>query len=115
MRQLAALAAICLLCSCGNPQAVRNEVQTKLNAGNVGKNVDQMVLNFGPPKATASLSNGDKVFDWYLGSTIGDDGAERHCTIRAVANSKGIIQKITTIDAYDEGDEDTLCSRSIRF
>ena len=115
MRQIFALLAICMLYGCGNPQAVRDEVQTKLNAGNVGKSVDQMVLNFGPPKATASLNNGDKIFDWYLGSTLDDNGAEHHCTIRVVANSKGIVQKVTTIDAYDEWDEDTLCSRSIRF
>jgi hypothetical protein len=115
MRSVVALVAACLLSSCGNPQAVRDEVQTKLNTGNAGKNVDQMVLNFGPPKASATLSNGDKVLDWYLGSTINDEGREVHCTIRVVANPKGIVQKVTTLDVFDEGDEDTLCSRSIRF
>lgn len=115
MRVAMVFIAACLLGSCGNPQAVRDEVRAKLTAGNVGKNVDQMILNFGPPKASATLSNGDRVLDWNIGSFINDDGRELHCTIRVVASAKGIVQKVTTFDVFDEGDEDTLCSRSIRF
>jgi hypothetical protein len=72
----------------------------------VGHRLDDLIRAWGPPSASATLTDGSKIVDWSLNRTFREpyrhsDGAggtysnniSQHCVVRIEANAQDIIVK----------------------
>jgi hypothetical protein len=100
-------AALCLLL--GGCFASAPEVQQQLGAQYIGKNVDSLVLQFGPPASSFRMSTGETSYLWQLGSHTNVDvtrdrygasgtAATTFCKITVIASPAGIVTRLTTED-----------------
>jgi hypothetical protein len=89
----------------GGCAASRQEVASRLGQEFVGKNVDVMVTQFGPPASTFKMTSGGTSYQWQLaGGTdvVGGDGmalaSQRHCKVNVVADRSGTVMDLKTDD-----------------
>jgi hypothetical protein len=104
----ATLMAICFLLS--GCAASREEVVTRLGDRFVGRNVDALVTEFGPPGSTFKMNSGDTSYIWQLGNQTDintDRGSgfaqTRYCRVSVIANKVGIVTQLRTEDSNAGG------------
>jgi hypothetical protein len=107
MRKLV-IAALCA--ALGGCAASREEVVARLGEHYIGQNVDQLVIDFGPPTSTFKMNSGDTSYIWQLGNqtnAVGGNGAAiastRFCKVSVVASKTGIVTILNTEDSNAGG------------
>jgi hypothetical protein len=107
MRVLGIVALCAALAGCA---ASREEVVARLGENYIGKNVDALVVDFGPPASTFKMNSGDTSYIWQLGNqtnAVGGDGAAiastRYCKVSVIASSKGVVSQLNTEDSNAGG------------
>jgi hypothetical protein len=107
MRILGIVALGATLCGCA---ASREEVIARLGEHYIGQNVDQLVIDFGPPASTFKMNSGDTSYIWQLGNqtnAAGGNGAAiastRYCKVSVVANKTGVVTLLNTEDSNAGG------------
>jgi hypothetical protein len=105
--RFALLAAACLLSGCA---ATKQEVSENLGSRFIGKNVDSLVTEFGPPASAFRMNSGETAYLWQLSSVTlidTDQGSgtarTKYCKVSVIASSSGIVTKLTTEDASGTG------------
>ncbi len=90
--------------------ATKQEVVEKLDNTYVGKNVDALVSQFGPPASTFRMNSGETAYVWQLSSvtsinTYQGSGTARtaYCKVNVIASPTGIVSKLTTEDVSGTG------------
>ncbi len=90
--------------------ADRQQVAQNLDNTYVGKPVDTLVAEWGPPTSTYRMNNGETAYVWVLSNEVGirvDQGrgvaTDRSCKVNVVASPTGIVIKLTTVDASGTG------------
>lgn len=86
--------------------ASREEVAARLGDQFVGKNVDAMVIQFGPPASMFKMNSGDTSYVWQLTAVTdisGSDGygqaSTRFCKVTVIASPKGVVNQLNTDDS----------------
>ena len=95
------------------------DVRDRLSATYVGKSIDQIVVEFGPPKATFKLSSGDTSYLWEIGAAIdintykgSGDAQTFYCRLKVIASPRGIVSDISTEDSSN-GYGESFCARRL--
>ena len=99
------LGAVAVCFALGGCAASRQEVVTRLGDEYIGKNVDVLVVKFGPPTSTFKLNSGQGSYVWQLSAVtdIATDrgygtASTRFCKVSVVASPTGIVQQLDTED-----------------
>lgn len=98
----AALAAVALV-GCA---ATKREVSDNLGNRFLGKNVDTLVSELGPPASAFRMNSGETAYVWQL-SAVTDIDTDRgsgtaktnYCKVNAISSPTGIVTKLTTEDS----------------
>jgi hypothetical protein len=105
--RFAILAAACLLSGCA---ATKQEVSENLGNRFIGKNVDALVTEFGPPASTFKMNSGETSYLWQLSAVTHintDQGSgtakTNYCKVSVIASRTGTVTKLTTEDASGTG------------
>ena len=95
------------------------QVLDRLGSHYVGKNVDELVAEFGPPANTFKMHSGDSSYVWQLTSSTNIDTYKGSgtaqtffCEINVVASPTGIVSKISTEDSQNLYGE-SLCAKRL--
>jgi hypothetical protein len=103
MRVLRIVALAAALAGCA---ASRQEVAARLGDRFVGKNVDALVVQFGPPTNTFKMNSGQSSYVWQLTAVtdvVGDEGyaqaQSRFCKVSVIASPAGIVTQLNTEDS----------------
>jgi hypothetical protein len=103
------VALLCLLMLSGCA-ASREEVLARLGEEYIGKNVDALVVKFGPPASTFKMNSGQTSYVWLLGNQTDiatDRGTgiaqTRFCKVSVIASGTGIIASLNTEDSNAGG------------
>ena len=109
----AAAIAVTWLAGCA---ATKVEVRDRLGEKFIGRNVDEIVVEFGPPASTFKMNNGDTSYLWQLGASTnintyrGSGSAQTfYCRLRIIASPRGIVSDVSTEDASNLAGE-SLCA-----
>jgi len=108
---LRAILGAFLLAGCA---ATQQQVAAKLGDQYVGKNVDALVVQFGPPVSQFKMNSGDIAYVWQLTSVTsinvdsdryGSSGtAKTHfCKVSVIASPAGIVSRLSTEDSSGTG------------
>jgi hypothetical protein len=104
---IAAVFAVITLAGCA---ASRQQVVQNLDNTYIGKNVDALVGEWGPPTSTFRMNSGETAYVWVLSNEMGinvDQGrgvaTDRSCKVNIVASPTGVVEKLTTVDASGTG------------
>jgi hypothetical protein len=111
MHKIAAAALAILLGGCA---ASKQEVVARLGDQYIGKNVDALVLQFGPPASSFRMNSGDTSYIWQLTAETniavssnqhGSSGTAKtnYCKVSVIASPAGIVTRLTTEDASGTG------------
>ena len=103
------LQAVLLCIFLGGCYASTQEVRAKLGDDYVGKNVDTLVLQFGPPTSQFKMSTGETSYLWQLSAVTnvdvtrdryGSSGTAntKFCKLNVIAPPTGIVTKLATED-----------------
>ena len=102
MRWLVALGLSGLLVGCA---ATKQQVSENLETKYLGKNVDTLVSEFGPPASTFKMGRGEMAYTWQLSSvthinTYEGSGTAKtnYCKVNVISSPAGIVTKLTTED-----------------
>ena len=105
--RFAMLAAVCLLSGCA---ATKQEVSANLGNRFVGKNVDALVTEFGPPASAFRMNSGETAYVWQLSdvtsiNTYEGSGTAKtyHCRVNVISFPAGLVTKLTTEDVSGTG------------
>lgn len=87
-------------CAAGAP-----EVKARLGQEYIGKNVDMLVVQWGPPSSTFRMNSGQTVYVWQLsavtniavGNGVGSASTD-YCKVNVVASPTGVIAMLDTED-----------------
>jgi hypothetical protein len=98
------IAALCAaMAGCA---ASRQEVVARLGDQFVGKNVDSLVVRFGPPTSMFKMNSGQSSYVWQLTSVtdINTDrgwgtASTRFCKVSVIASPVGIVTQLDTEDS----------------
>jgi hypothetical protein len=100
---MALLGALFVLNGCA---ATPQEVTERLGDRYVGKNVDALVGEFGPPASLFKMNSGETAYVWQLSSvtdiqTDRGSGTARtqFCKVNVIASPSGVVNKLTTEDS----------------
>lgn len=94
--------------------ATQQQVATKLGDQYVGKNVDALVVQFGPPASQYKMNSGDTSYVWNLTSVTsinvdsdryGSSGTAKtyFCKVSVIASPTGTITRLSTEDSSGTG------------
>jgi hypothetical protein len=92
--------------------ATKQEVATNLQSYYVGKNVDVLVSQFGPPASTFRMNSGEIAYVWQLSALTSisanpDTGSgfakTNYCKVNVITSAAGTITKLTTEDSTIRG------------
>jgi hypothetical protein len=104
------LGIVALCVTLGGCAASREEVVARLGEHYIGQNVDQLVIDFGPPASTFKMNSGDTSYIWQLGNqtnAVGGNGSAiastRFCKVSVVASKTGIVTLLNTEDSNAGG------------
>src|SRR6266404_9847111 len=111
MHVLRILALCAVLGGCA---ASKQEVVARLGDQYIGKNVDALVSQFGPPASTFRMNSGETAYLWQLAAEsdidissdkYGSNGSAKtyYCKVKVIASPAGIVTKLTTEDASGTG------------
>lgn len=85
--------------------ASRQEVVARLGDEFVGKNVDVMVVRFGPPATMFKMNSGQTSYVWQLSAVMDintDRGygtaSTRYCKVSVIASPIGVVTQLNTED-----------------
>jgi hypothetical protein len=103
----AMLALACLLSGCA---ATKQEVSENLGNRFLGKNVDTLVSEFGPPASAFRMNSGETAYVWQL-SAVTDINTYRgsgtaktyYCKVSVISSTAGNVTKLTTEDTSGTG------------
>lgn len=100
--RVAMLAAACLLSGCA---ATKQEVLTNLENQYVGKPVDRLVSEFGPPASVFRMNSGETAYVWQLSDVTnivtydgGGTAKTYYCRVNVISSPTGLVTKLTTED-----------------
>jgi hypothetical protein len=99
--------ALCLFL--GGCYASSQEVRAKLGDEYVGKSVDSLVIQFGPPTSQFKMSTGETSYLWQLSSNTNIDltrdkygssgtATTKFCKLSVIASPNGMVTKLATED-----------------
>jgi hypothetical protein len=91
-----------LFAACEAPKPPMS-VADNLSKQHQGKNIDEVVLELGPPASSFVMSNGQKLYEWQMAGGTDASGNAVQCKIRAVSNQQGVVQNISTNDQTTGG------------
>lgn len=105
MVRMVALAA--LLAGCA---ATKQEVSENLGSRFIGKNVDTLISEFGPPASAFRMNSGETAYVWQL-TAVTDISMDRyggtaktyHCKVNVISSANGTVTKLTTEDSSGTG------------
>jgi hypothetical protein len=104
------LGIVALCAALGGCAASTQEVRARLGEHYIGQNVDQLVIDFGPPASTFKMNSGDTSYIWQLGNqtnAVGGNGAAiastNFCKVSVVANKTGVVTLLNTEDSNAGG------------
>ena len=104
------LGIVALCVTLGGCAASRQEVVTRLGDHYIGKNVDALVVDFGPPASTFKMNSGDTSYIWQLGNqtNIATDrgsgiASTNYCKVSVIADKAGLVRQLNTEDANAGG------------
>jgi len=111
MRKVAAAALATILAGCA---ASKQEVVARLGDQYVGKNVDTLVMDFGPPSSSFRMNSGDTSYLWQLSAVTNIDvssdrygsrgsATTEYCKVSVIASPRGVVTRLTTEDASGTG------------
>jgi hypothetical protein len=99
--------AVVALAGCA---ATKQEVSQNLGSRFIGKNVDTLVSEFGPPASTFRMNSGEMAYVWQLSSVTSIDtdrgsGTAKtyYCRVNVISSPAGIVTKLTTEDVSGTG------------
>lgn len=102
--RFAMIAAACVVLS--GCAATKQEVSENLGNRFVGKNVDALVAEFGPPASIFRMNSGETAYLWQLSAVTrintyeGSGTAKtKFCKVSVIASPTGTVTKLTTEDA----------------
>jgi len=102
-----AVVAVLALAGCA---ATKQEVSENLGNRFIGKNVDMLVSEFGPPSSTFRMNSGETAYVWQLSAVTNintNDGVgttkTNYCKVNVISSPAGIVTKLTTEDASGTG------------
>ena len=107
MRSVMTMMAVVALAGCA---ATKQEVSDNLKSRFVGKNVDSLVSEFGPPASAFRMNSGETAYVWQL-SAVTDINTDRgsgtaktyNCKVSVISSPTGTVTKLTTEDASGTG------------
>lgn len=106
MRVFVAISASLLAAALAGCAATKQEVADNLGGMYLGKNVDALVAEFGPPASTFRMNSGEMAYVWQLSAVTSinaDKGSgtakTNYCRVNVIASPAGIVTKLTTEDA----------------
>ena len=93
----------------GGCYASSQEVRARLGDEYVGKSVDALVLQFGPPASQFKMSTGETSYLWQLSSNTNIDltrdqygssgtATTKFCKLSVIASPNGMVTKLATED-----------------
>jgi hypothetical protein len=104
---LAAVTAVLALAGCA---ATKQQVSENLESKYIGKNVDALVSDFGPPVSSFRMNSGETAYVWQLSSitninTYEGSGTAKtnFCRVNVISSPAGIVTKLTTEDVSGTG------------
>jgi hypothetical protein len=105
------LSAVLLCAALGGCAANAPEVRARLGQDYLGKNVDVLVMRWGPPTSTFRMNSGQNSYLWQLAAETsvsldksGSGSAKTYaCRVTVIASPAGVIQQLDTED-YRAGD-----------
>jgi hypothetical protein len=90
--------------------ATKQEVSANLQNRFVGKNIDTLVSEFGPPASAFRMNSGEAAYVWQLSAVTdintneGSGTAKTYyCKVSVISSPAGIVTKLTTEDASGTG------------
>ncbi len=90
--------------------ATKQQVSENLENKYLGKNVDTLVSDFGPPESAFRMNSGEGAYVWQLTAETdintyrGSGTAKTYfCKINVIASPVGIVTKLTTEDVGGTG------------
>jgi hypothetical protein len=100
--------AICIVL--GGCYATSQEVRAKLGDQYIGKSIDAMVVQFGPPSSQFKITTGETSYVWQLSSVTninvdrdryGATGSAvtKFCKISVIASPANVVTRLTTEDS----------------
>lgn len=102
MRTLGIIALCIALAGCA---ASAPEVKARLGQEYIGKNVDTLVVQWGPPTSTFRMNNGQTSYVWQLATEMsvsvdrGSGSAKTYaCKVNVIASPTGVVQQLDTED-----------------
>ena len=100
------LMVVVLCAAVGGCAASRQEVATRVGQEYIGKNVDILVVQWGPPTSTFKMNSGESSYLWQLSAVTDVDmyrgsgtASLRYCKVSVIASPTGIITQLNTDDA----------------
>jgi hypothetical protein len=104
---MSAVLAVVALPGCA---ATKQEVSANLGDRFLGKNVDALVSEFGPPASTFRMNSGETAYVWQLSAVTKintNDGIgtakTNYCKVNVISSPTGIVTKLTTEDESGTG------------
>jgi hypothetical protein len=99
--------AVVALAGCA---ATKQEVSDNLGNRFIGKNVDVLVSEFGPPLSAFRMNSGETAYVWqlsavtYIDTDKGSGTAKtNYCKVSIISSPAGIVTKLTTEDSSGTG------------
>jgi hypothetical protein len=97
--------AIALCALLGGCSASRQEVVARLGQEYIGKNVDALVLRWGPPASTFRMNSGQTSYVWQLSAVTDVEiyrgsgtASTRFCKVSVITSPTGIVTQLDTED-----------------
>jgi hypothetical protein len=102
MRFPGVVALCAALCGCA---ASKQEVVARLGDQYIGRNVDALVVQFGPPTSVFKMNSGQSSYIWQLSAVtdIATDrgfgtASTRYCKVTVITSPAGVVQQLNTED-----------------
>lgn len=115
--RLIAITALCVIVA--GCAATQEQVTAALGSKYIGRSVDQLVLEFGPPASTFKMSAGSTAYQWELANhtkmrvnDYGGSASTLYCRVRAIAGADNIVRSVSTEDASNVVGE-SLCAKRL--
>jgi hypothetical protein len=100
------LGIVALCAALGGCAASRQEVAARLGQEYIGKNVDALVVQWGPPASTFKMNSGETAYIWQLGNQTNintyrgaGSASTMYCKVNVIASPAGIVTQLNTEDA----------------
>ena len=104
---MAAVLAVAVLAGCA---ATRQEVSDKLGSRFLGKSVDALVSEFGPPTSAFKMNSGETAYVWQPSAVTNINTSEgsgtaktNYCKVSVISSPNGLVTKLTTEDSSGTG------------